>query len=371
MRTLVWTLPVRTFHWMLVSYVLIMLITSEEESLLTWHAAFGYGIALLLLFRLVWGVVGPRYERFRAWPLSLAALKAFLKEIRHPQTRYPGHNPAASLVMLGILTILLLTVISGVVTYGTQEGRGVFAFLNQTFFREMELFEEIHESLSTLLWILVFLHLGGVASDRMLHPEVGTIGSIVTGYKNIEAFEAKLTGWQKGIAALSLSAAVLLPPYLVAAGDTPLTQSRYSAVDYERIHPLFVQECASCHTLYPPFLLPKASWKKMMATLEDHFGDDASLDGADRADIENYLLKNSAESSSKEAAFYILHSLDPKKDIIAISQTPYWKKRHKDIDPNDFKTTAVRSKANCKACHGKFESGLIEDNLIEIPLKGV
>jgi len=370
MRSLIWPLPTRIFHWMLVTYVILMLLTSEAESFLTWHAAFGYGIALLLFFRLLWGIVGPQYARFSTWPLSITALKAFLQDIRHPQTAYPGHNPAASWVMLGILAVLLLTVASGVLTYGTQEGRGLFAFLNHTWFREMELFEEVHESFSALLWILVALHLGGVASDCFMHPERGTLGSIFSGYKNIQAPEVTLSLLQKLIAILFLSAALLTPPYLIMSKDTPLTQSRYATVDYEKSHPLFVEECASCHTLYPPFLLPRASWKKMMTTLEDHFGDDASLEKKDRLSIETYLLQHSAESSTKESAFYILKSVNGKKDIIAITETPYWKRRHQVIDPKDFNRTNVRSKANCKACHGQFEQGLLEDDQIAIPEQG-
>jgi len=370
MRTYIWTLPTRIFHWMLVLYILFMFITSEEENLLDYHAAFGYGVLVLILFRLLWGVMGPRYSRFSQWPLSLEEAIGFMRSLPNPQKYYPGHNPAASFVMLGIILVILLSVLSGVFTYGIQEGRGLFSWLNSTFFKEMELFEEIHEFFSTLLLLLITAHLGGVAADRIMHKESGTLYSIFGGYKQIDAPPAKLTGVQKAVAWLFLLSALVVPFYLLLS-DTPLTQSRYSAVHYEKKHQLFVEECTSCHTLYAPYLLPKRSWKKLMANLADHFGDDASLDETDRRSVEAYLLANSAESSTKEAAHYILNSVkNIKKDIIAISESPYWRDKHASLDKALFDSPKVKSKANCKACHRRFENGIIEDALISLP-KGV
>ncbi|MDZ4210776.1 MAG: cytochrome C, partial [Methylotenera sp.] len=44
-------------------------------------------------------------------------------------------------------------------------------------------------------------------------------------------------------------------------------------------------ECGSCHMLYHPGLLPERSWNKMMAGLDKHFGENASLDTATRDEI--------------------------------------------------------------------------------------
>jgi len=370
MKTYIWTLPTRIFHWMLVFYILLMFVTSEEENLLDYHAAFGYGIMILILFRLVWGVMGPRYSRFSQWPLSVKEAIAFVRSLPRPNKYYTGHNPAASFVMMGIILVTLLIVFSGILTYGIQEGRGLFSWLNSTFFKEMELFEEIHEFFSTLLLLLIAAHLNGVTVDHILHRESATLYSIFSGYKKIDAPAARLTAVQKSVAWMFLLGAVVIPFYLLFS-DTPLTKSRYSAIDYEREHALFVEECASCHILYAPHLLPKRSWKKLMANLAEHFGDDASLDEADRRSIEAYLLANSAETSTKEAAHYIMRSLqEKKKDIIAISESPYWRDKHASLDKALFRSQKVKSKANCKACHRQFENGIIEDRLISLP-KGV
>jgi len=197
MKAYIWTLPTRIFHWMLVFYILLMFITSEEENLLDYHAAFGYGIIILILFRLLWGVMGSRYSRFCQWPLSIKEAIGFVRSLPNPKKYYAGHNPAASFVMLGIILVILLANISGVLAYGIQEGKGLFAWLNGTFFKEMELFEEIHELFSTLLLLLIGAHLGGITVDYFLHKKSGTLSSIFSGYKNIKAPSAHLRPLQK------------------------------------------------------------------------------------------------------------------------------------------------------------------------------
>ncbi len=368
MKTYVWSLPTRAFHWLLVVFVLVAYLSSEEENLLTIHTAFGYGVGILVVFRIIWGFIGPKYSKFRDFPLSIKETVEFAKNIFYPKKEYLGHNPLASFVMLGIIVTLFLVVLSGVLAYGVQEGRGIFASLNLTFFKEMEIFKELHEALTNLLLLLIGVHLAGVFSDRVLHKENGTVSSIFNGYKNIQGKSVKLNLFQKIFA----TAFLILSIVVVIWGfrqNSPLNSSIYAPINYEKISNSFVEECGSCHTLYPPHLLPAKSWKELMKkeALANHFGDDASLDEETRREIEKFLVKNSAKISTKEASVYILDSLKDKNHIIAITKTPYWEKRHKEIKKEVFESSKVRSKANCKACHQDIEKGLIEDYQIKAP----
>ena len=101
-----------------------------------------------------------------------------------------------------------------------------------------------------------------------------------------------------------------------------------------------------------------------MGDLENHFGDDASLNKDDEKFILDFLIQYSAEKSTKEASFKILKSQE-NKDIIAISQTAFWKNEHKKIPKEVFLHKNIKSKANCKACHSDIEKGLIEDDKIK------
>ena len=368
MKAYIWSIPTRVFHMMFAAFIIAAFLSGDEDELLNIHASIGYAIAVLVVYRIIWGFIGPKYSRFSDFPLSLQELKSFALNIFN-QKKYAGHNPGASFVMIAMLAVVVLTVLTGVLAYGIQEGRGILSFLNSSYFKEMKLFKEVHEFFSTLLMILIGLHLGGVAFDRLIDKKTNTLASIATGYKNIEAPSVTLKWFQKlfSLVALVFAAGVLF--YLLFF-NSPLTKSGYSALNYEKEHSAFVAECASCHTIYPPHLLPRESWSKMMDTLDDHFGDDASLDDKTRVSIREYLLKNAAESSSKESAVYILNSLKEKKDIIAVTQTPYWLARHKNIDKKIFSQKEIKSKSNCKACHSDIEKGLIEDMNIKIPKAG-
>jgi cytochrome b len=61
---LVWDYPVRVFHWLLAFSFLGAWLTLESESQQMIHYAFGYSACALVLFRLLWGIVGTRYSRF-------------------------------------------------------------------------------------------------------------------------------------------------------------------------------------------------------------------------------------------------------------------------------------------------------------------
>lgn len=101
-----------------------------------------------------------------------------------------------------------------------------------------------------------------------------------------------------------------------------------------------------------------------MGNLENHFGDDASLDFEDTKNILEYLVKNSAENSTMQASLNFLNSIKD-KDIIAMTQTTFWERKHKNIPKDIFSHVDIKSKANCKACHIDIEKGLIENENIK------
>jgi len=251
-KSYIWSLPSRVFHILLIVFIVATYLTGEEDELLSYHAVFGYTLLILIVFRIVWGVIGPKYSKFKDFPLSLTKTKEFITNILDTKQKYIGHNPAASFVMIGMLITILLTIVTGALAFGIQEGKGVFSFLNDSFFRQMEVFEEIHEALTGLLLALIALHLLGVLSDKLLHPKHGTLFSIFNGYKNTkDDVSIRLNLFQKFIALLFL---VLFLGFLVFNLIQPkniLVASKYNPIDYMAKNELFVDECASCHTLYP------------------------------------------------------------------------------------------------------------------------
>jgi cytochrome b len=75
-----------------------------------WHFRFGYAILTLLLFRLLWGFVGPRYARFASFPPSPAAAIAWMRGAR---AAWPGHNPVGAFSVYAMLAALALQAVTG------------------------------------------------------------------------------------------------------------------------------------------------------------------------------------------------------------------------------------------------------------------
>ena len=105
----VWDLPTRLFHWML-ALAIIGSVVSIKTGHTDWHFRFGYLILALILFRLIWGVIGPRYARFASFPLRPALAWRTLRGA--PVTR-AGHSPLAALSVYALLASCALQVLTG------------------------------------------------------------------------------------------------------------------------------------------------------------------------------------------------------------------------------------------------------------------
>lgn len=55
----VWDISVRLLHWALVVLIVLQVVTAELGGRgFALHVFFGYGVLFLILFRLIWGVLG-------------------------------------------------------------------------------------------------------------------------------------------------------------------------------------------------------------------------------------------------------------------------------------------------------------------------
>ena len=124
------------------------------------------------------------------------------------------------------------------------------------------------------------------------------------------------------------------------------------------------KECGACHMVYPAGLLPARSWRAMMAGLDDHFGDNASLDAEATQKIAAYLEANAADAGGARSA-KILRDLDAAAAPLRVTETPFWKRKHEKRDrvaAATLKRKGAKSKSDCKACHEGAEQGVFEDD---------
>ena len=113
-KQLVWDLPVRITHWLLVGLVSYAWFAVEILEDLEQHFLAGYGVLTLVLFRLVWGFLGTYHARFANFLTSPTKLWQYLKTFsdRHARPTV-GHNPAGGLSALLMLLVLLLQTSTG------------------------------------------------------------------------------------------------------------------------------------------------------------------------------------------------------------------------------------------------------------------
>jgi len=176
----VWDLLVRIFHWSLASFFLLAYFL--EGNSLSLHVHVGYTIALLVLFRLIWGVIGSesaRFSNFVVWPGK--SFRYLLQHAKGQATYYRGHNPAGAMMIVALLTILLLASLSGIALYGL-EGTGPLA---NTFVMSWPggLLAVVHEVSADLSLALIVLHVVGVILSSYIYRQNLTL-SMITGYKN-------------------------------------------------------------------------------------------------------------------------------------------------------------------------------------------
>jgi cytochrome b len=203
----VWDPLLRIFHWTLVAAFTLSYLTGEEETI--WHIYSGYTILGLLVFRLVWGLIGSKYSRFGSLILAPAAAFAYLRSLfgKGETKDYLGHNPAGSWMVVFLLLSLSMTVFSGLKAYG-EEGHGPLAqgapgmeiqLITSAYAHGEEehdddegeehegddLWEEVHEVFVNLTLLLVLLHIAGVIISSRKHHE-NLVKAMFTGYKTRE-----------------------------------------------------------------------------------------------------------------------------------------------------------------------------------------
>ncbi|MCW8830613.1 MAG: diheme cytochrome c [Gammaproteobacteria bacterium] len=133
-------------------------------------------------------------------------------------------------------------------------------------------------------------------------------------------------------------------------------------------NPKYQEECGGCHFAYQPGLLPEKSWRKMMAGLDDHFGDNAELDAETHKAMLGYLVANSADKSNYKRSRRIVGSLRQGEVPLRISDTVYFKRKHNEIPMRYLiDNEAVGSYSNCGACHTHADEGSYDEDEVTIP----
>lgn len=114
----IWDLPTRLFHWALVAGIIFMWYSADiSDTLMDRHAQVGEFLLALLLFRIIWGVVGSESSRFGSFLKSPATALRYAQTLFSRQSSWhAGHNAAGGWMVIALLTLVLVQAVSGLFT---------------------------------------------------------------------------------------------------------------------------------------------------------------------------------------------------------------------------------------------------------------
>lgn len=186
----VWDLPTRIFHWLLALSVLLGYVTGGESGIMfALHVGVGHFILLLLLFRILWGVIGSPYSRFADFVYSWRSIRDYLKSLtRFRPVHFAGHNPLGGLMVLAMLLLLLAIIGSGLsaaAARGYQAGSPLIAATGSGSRR----MGDIHQILGNVIMILAGVHVAAVLGHWLLARE-NLVRAMITGRKKLAAMTA-------------------------------------------------------------------------------------------------------------------------------------------------------------------------------------
>ena len=174
-KILVWDLPTRIGHWLLVATFVASYLTGDSEEWRLLHVAAGYALGGALAFRLFWGMAGTRYARFSSFLFSPRRVFNYLSGVlKGKPDHWVGHNPAGSYAIYALLLLGLAVVGSGWAVYAEVGG---------------DWLEQAHDTMSYIMLGVVGVHVTGVAVSSRLYRE-NLVRIMVTGYKRGKGREA-------------------------------------------------------------------------------------------------------------------------------------------------------------------------------------
>ena len=200
----VWDLPLRLFHWLLLICVSGALISVQLKAM-DWHGWFGLAVLGLLVFRLVWGVIGSTHARFWSFAPGTRTLADYLRGRWHGL----GHNPLGALSVFAILGVLLFQSITGlfaddVIAYTGPLRRAVSG----------DTASQLTSWPMRMEWViygLIALHLAAIAFHEFIKRE-RLVKPMITGRKHLDTRhdqDARGGGWIAFVIAVLMAVAAV------------------------------------------------------------------------------------------------------------------------------------------------------------------
>ena len=185
---LVWDLPLRLFHWLLAASILgCWGLAQLGFSWMRWHMWLGYWVMGLLVFRLIWGIVGPKHARFSNFLKGPSTVLRYVRGLTRgggAAVRSVGHNPLGGLMVLLMLVLVAVQVLTGLfatddITWSGPYNAGVSGATGSRLTR-------LHHLNFNFIWAAIGLHVAAILYYARIKNE-NLVPAMLTGRKPADA----------------------------------------------------------------------------------------------------------------------------------------------------------------------------------------
>ena len=185
-RVKIWDIGTRLFHWALVICVVAAWCLGKfGPNVMTMHFYFGYAVIALLVFRIVWGLVGPAPARFSSFLFGPGPTLRYMATLndRKP-SHWPGHNPVGALSVFALLGILFVQVSTGLFA-DPDDYVNVGPLASMVSSETNRTATQIHNLFASVILLFVLLHVGTIAFYKCYKGE-NLVTPMITGWKLVK-----------------------------------------------------------------------------------------------------------------------------------------------------------------------------------------
>jgi cytochrome b len=222
---LVWDLPLRAFHWLLVLSMIGSWVTAELG--FEWmqvHMYLGYWTIGLLVFRIIWGFVGPRHARFASFLTGPQGVWRYFKGLAAgTMIQTAGHNPLGGISVIVMLALVGFQAFTGL--FATDDIVWTGPYNPAVSGATAEKLTSLHHLNFNIILVAVSLHILAIAFYFLVKKQ-NLVGAMVHGKKVVPPHEA-ITKSEIVKALIVIAIAAALVYWLLSAAPTPPADNYY------------------------------------------------------------------------------------------------------------------------------------------------
>lgn len=206
-KILVWDLPTRLFHWALVILIGVSWASAEiGGNAMQYHLWSGFAVLTLVLFRVLWGVIGSDTARFSQFMCGPAAVRGYARSLFDRNAKSGvGHNPLGGWMVAAMLLALLVQASTGLFANDDIATEGpLYKFISKDL---SDLLSEVHEAAFNVIIALAVIHIAAILFYRVYKHD-NLVRPMLTGAKDLPegAAQPRMTSAWLALPAITVAA---------------------------------------------------------------------------------------------------------------------------------------------------------------------